>query len=174
MRARADFFGKRFNRLRADVESHHVGGNRFAVTDNFCRGAGFDAFGDHMIGGQQELQFVSLRLLQEVLGEFDFVFFDQTLANGLPLRLKKGVGHAAADDEDVDFAEQVLDDSDFVADLGATENRDERMLRVLQDATQDIASSFSMSRPAADFCTNLVMPTVDAWARWAVPKASLT
>ncbi len=36
------------------------------------------------------------------------------------------------------------------------------------------SSSFSMSRPAADFSTNLVMPTVEAWARCAVPKASLT
>jgi hypothetical protein len=35
-------------------------------------------------------------------------------------------------------------------------------------------SSFSISRPAADFETNFVMPTVEACARCAVPNASFT
>ena len=35
-------------------------------------------------------------------------------------------------------------------------------------------SSFSISRPAADCLTKWVMPSVEAWARWALPKASLT
>ena len=35
-------------------------------------------------------------------------------------------------------------------------------------------SSFSISRPAADCATKWVMPSVEAWARCALPKASLT
>ena len=35
-------------------------------------------------------------------------------------------------------------------------------------------SSCSMSRPAAACGTYLIMPSVEAWARWAEPKASLT
>ncbi len=35
-------------------------------------------------------------------------------------------------------------------------------------------SSRSRRRPAADCPTWWVMPSVEAWARWAEPKASLT
>ena len=35
-------------------------------------------------------------------------------------------------------------------------------------------SSFSMSSPAAACGAKWTMPSVEAWARWAVPKASLT
>src|ERR1019366_4361563 len=131
-----DFFGKGLNGFGADIEGHHVGGDGLAVADDFGQGAGFDAVGDDVIGGQQELELMGFRLLQKVPGEFDLVFFDQTLADGFALRLEKGVCHAAADNENVDFAEQVLDDSDFVADFGAAEDGDEGALGVLQDAAQ--------------------------------------
>src|SRR5271157_3468158 len=131
-----DFFGKRLDRSRADIERHHVGGDGFALADEFDQGAGVDAVGDDVIGGQQELELMGFRLLQKVPGESDLVFFDQTLADGFALRLEEGVGHAAADDEDVDFTEQVLDDSDFVANFGAAEDGDEGALGILQDATQ--------------------------------------
>ena len=52
------------------------------------------------------------------------------------MRLEKGVSHAAADDEDVDFAEQILNDSDFIADFGAAEYGNERVLGILQHAAQ--------------------------------------
>src|ERR1039458_1848678 len=131
-----DFFGKRLDRLRADIEGHHVGGDGLALADEFDQGAGFDAIGDDVIGGQQELELMGFRLLQKVAGEVDLVFFYQTLADGFALRFEEGVGHAAADDEHIDFAEQVPDDSDFVADFGAAEDGDEGALGVLQDATQ--------------------------------------
>src|SRR5271157_1485238 len=131
-----DFFGKRLDRSRADIERHHVGGDGFALADEFDQGAGVDAVGDDVIGGQQELELMGFRLLQKVPGESDLVFFDQTLADGFALRLEERVGHAAADDEDVNFAEQVLDDSDFVADFGAPKNGNERVFWVLQDAAQ--------------------------------------
>src|SRR5208282_261436 len=131
-----DFIGKHFDRLRADIERHHVIGDGLAPADDFGQGAGFDAICNDVIGGQQELELVGFRLLQQIAGELNPVFFDQALAHGFALRLEEGVGHAAADDEDVNLAEQVLDDSDFVADLGAAENGDEGALGVLQYATQ--------------------------------------
>src|SRR6202795_2467933 len=100
-------FGKSLDRLRADIEGHHVGGDGLAVADDLGQGAGFDAVGDDVIGGQQELVLVGFRLLQKIVGECDLVFFDQTLADGFALRLEEGVRHASADDENVDFAEQV-------------------------------------------------------------------
>src|SRR5208282_1945507 len=143
-------FGKRFDRLRADIEGHHVSRDGLAVPDNLGQGAGFDAVGDDVIGGQEELELVSFRLLQKVAGEFDLVFFDQTLAHRFALRLEEGVGHAAADNENVNFAEQVLDDSDFVADFGAAQDGDERALGVLQDATQ-ILQLFFHEQPGGGF-----------------------
>src|ERR1019366_6669421 len=131
-----DFIAKRFDRLRADIERHHVGGNGFASADEFNHGAGFGAVGNDVIGGQQELELMRFRLLQQIAGESDLVFFDQTLAYGFALRLKEGVGHAASDDEDVHLAEEVLDDSNFVTDLGAPEDSDEGALGILQHATQ--------------------------------------
>src|SRR5258708_7768600 len=129
-------FGKSLDRLRADIERTHVGRDGLAAADDFGQGAGFDAVGDDVIGGQQKLELMGFRLLQKVSGECDLVLFDQTLADGFALRLEEGVCHASADDENVDFAEQVLDDSDFVADFGASKDGDEGVLGVLQDATQ--------------------------------------
>src|SRR5271156_1864040 len=131
-----DFLGEGFNGFGPDIERHHVGGNGFAGTDDFRQGAGFDAVGDDVVGGQQELEFTAFRLLQKVAGKFDLVFFEQTLANGLALCLEEGISHASSNDEGVNFAEQVLDDSDFVADLGATEDGNEGRLGVVQDAAQ--------------------------------------
>src|SRR5260221_4419087 len=131
-----DFFGKHINGFGADIERHHVGGDGLAMAVDFGQGAGFDAVGDDVIGGQQELELMGFRLLQKVAGEFEFVLFDQTLAYGFALRLEEGVRHASADDQNVNLAEQVLDDSDFVADFGASEDGDEGVLGILQDATQ--------------------------------------
>src|ERR1035441_7538874 len=105
-------FRKRLDRSRADIEGHHVGRDGLAAVDNFGQGAGFDAVGNDVIGGQEELELVSFRLLQKVAGEFDLVLFDHTLANGFALRFEESVGHTAADNENVNFAEQVLDNSD--------------------------------------------------------------
>src|SRR5208337_1361665 len=131
-----DFLGKGLDGFRADIKGHHVGGDGLAVADELDQGIGFGPVGDDVIGGQQELELVGFGLLQKVAGEFDLVFFDQTLADRFALRLEEGVGHAAADNEDVDFAEQVLDDPDLVAHFGAAEDGDERALGVLQGATQ--------------------------------------
>src|SRR5208282_812932 len=131
-----DFFGKDFYGFGADIERHHVRRNRLAGSDDFGQGASFDAVGNHMVRRQQELDVAVLCLLQKAPGELDPVFFDQTLAHRLALRPQEGVGHAPADDDSVDFAKQVLDDSNFVAYLGAAQNRHERLLGVLQHAAE--------------------------------------
>ena len=120
------------------------------MADDFGQGVGIDAVGDDVIGGQQEFQLVRLGLLQKILGELDLVFFDQRLADGFTLRLEEGVGHAAADDEHVDFAEQVLDDADFVADFGAAEDGDEGALGILKGAAE-ILKFFLHEQPGGGF-----------------------
>ena len=49
---------------------------------------------------------------------------------------KECVGHASADNEDVNFIHQIADNADLVTDLGAPENGDERVLGMLQDLAQ--------------------------------------
>ena len=66
---------------------------------------------------------------EQLFGEIELVFLDQRFADLVPLRLQEGVRHAAADDERVDLVQQVLDDADLVADLGAAEDGDERLGR---------------------------------------------
>ena len=74
----------------------------------------------------------------------------------------------------VDELEQVLDDFDLVGDLGAAEDGDAGVLGIAWCTCRGTSSSFSISRPAAAGLRKAMMPSVEAWARWAVPKASLT
>ena len=83
--------------------------------------------------------------------QFDLVGFQQRLADLLALRLQEGVGHAAADDERVHLGQQVADDADLVADLGAAQNRQERLGWGFSVALPRYSSSFSISSPAALF-----------------------
>ncbi len=75
-------------------------------------------------------------MLQELFREFDLVFFYQRFAGGFALRFQEGVGHAAADDQHVDFGQQVLDDADLVADFGSAEDGDKGTLGILKCTTQ--------------------------------------
>src|SRR6266550_7355955 len=85
-----------------------------------------------MIDRQQEFQFAGLGFLQQVLGEVQFVFLNQRFPNLLPKCLEERVGHSAADDERIDFIQQVGDDWNLVANLGATQNRNKRLLGMVQ------------------------------------------
>ena len=50
----------------------------------------------------------------------------------------EGVGHAAAEDELVDLAEQVLDDTNLGAHLGAAHDGHEGALDVVQDVVDSL------------------------------------
>ena len=54
----------------------------------------------------------------------------------MTLRREKREAHRAADAEHVGELQEAFDDTDLVAYLGPTENRDERALRVLHDRVQ--------------------------------------
>ena len=95
-----------------------------------------DLFRYHVVCRQQELQLVALRLFQKLARQFDLVFLHQRFADRLALGLEECVGHAATDDEDVNFIQKVSDDADLVADFSAAENGDERPLRVAQHLAQ--------------------------------------
>ena len=97
---------------------------------------GIDFFCYHVVRRQQEFQLVALCFFQKLARQFDLVFLHQGFADRLALGLEEGVGHAATDDEGVNFIQQVADDADLVADFGAAENGDERPLRMAQHLAQ--------------------------------------
>ena len=66
----------------------------------------------------------------------DAVGLGEALADGLALGEQERVRHPAADDHHVDLVEQVLEHLDLVADLGAADDRRERVLRVLEQLAE--------------------------------------
>jgi hypothetical protein len=91
----------------------------------------------------------------------------------VPERAQERERHAAADERARPPREQVLDQRDLVGDLGAAEHGDQRARGRLEDAPS-ASSSRSMSRAAAAGWRWRVMASIEAWARCAAAKASLT
>jgi len=77
-------------------------------------------------------------LFQEGPGNIDLVSLDKGIANGMTLGNKECVSHAATDDQGVDFVDQVLDNADFVGDLGTAQNGDEGAFRIVKRTAHDV------------------------------------
>ena len=126
-----------FGGLRANVQAHHVvgdgvGGNHLGL------GVGGKLLGGQGVGGQQQLHAAILGLGNHLQGIAQFVALAQAGANGTALGLGKGIGHAAADDDGVGLVQQVVDDADLIADLGAAQHRHEGALGIIQGAAHDL------------------------------------
>ncbi len=67
---------------------------------------------------------------------------------------------------------EAVDDADLVRHLDAAEHGDERVLRRVQQPPNASARASSSSPAAAG--SRCATPSVEAWARWAAPNASLT
>ncbi len=127
--------------LGTDVEAHLVGGDgvrgdgggvgrglRLQVGE---RGRGHDVDRD------DQLDAVLLGAL-DVLGDGgQLVVLDQGGADLVALGLEEGEGHAAADEDAVGLAEQLVDDGELVGDLGAAERHHVGPLDVLGELLQD-------------------------------------
>lgn len=121
------------DRLLAAVETHPTVGNAVLVGGSGGVGGGAESVGGDVVGGQDELDVVLLGLLDEAGDLLAAAFVEERAADADILeRLLEGEGHAAADNQDVDLVEQVVDQLDLVADLGATEDSEEGALGLLQ------------------------------------------
>src|SRR5258708_26186156 len=58
-------FGKSLDRLRADIEGHHVGGVRLAMDLDFCLGSAFHAVRDDGTWWRQKLLLMGFPLLPQ-------------------------------------------------------------------------------------------------------------
>lgn len=121
------------NRLLAAVEAHPAVGDAVLVGGGGGVGGGAESVGGDVVGGQDELDVVLLGLLDEAGDLLAAVFVEERVADADILeRLLEGEGHAAADDQDVDLVEQVVDQLNLVADLGAAEDGEEGTLGLLE------------------------------------------
>src|SRR5437016_11242799 len=68
--------------------------------------------------------------------QVQFVVFHARLPYWLTLSFEKCVRHSAADNERVNFCEKALNNGNLVAHLGATQNRNERLLRMRHGPAQ--------------------------------------
>ena len=68
----------------------------------------------------------------EVAGGVKHFGFDQAGSHLAAGSGKKGIGHAAADQNSIHFLEELFDYGDLVADLGAAENGDEGTFGLLE------------------------------------------
>ena len=128
-------------RLWADIECHQVRWD-LAAADGLCSRAGVDLVGTTWSTGKRNFILWLLCFLQELARQVELVFLDQRFADRLALGLEKGIGHAAANDQGVDLIQQIADHANLVADLGAAQDRDKRMLRLFQHLCPGIRVPF--------------------------------
>ena len=107
--------------LGTNVQAHPAVGNGGGVY-HLALGLGVKLLAHLGVNGQQELHASLLGLFQGGLGQVDLVLLAQGGADAVALGLKEGVGHAAADDQGVNLCEQVVNNADFVGNLGAAQN----------------------------------------------------
>ena len=101
-----------------------------------------------MIDRQQQVDAFLHGFFQQLAGQFDSVFFNQGFTDGVTLGAQEGIGHAAADDQGIDFLQQVLDYGDLVADLGAAEHRNKRMIGIGEGLAE--VEQFLLQQEAGD------------------------
>ena len=104
--------------MRPDIQTIFVRrdgirGNRLERTD-FAR-IEIKNIGDRAINRKNNL---CCTLFQQVLGQINFIFFQQRFSDLLTLRFKKGIGHPAADNDLVNPGQQIGNNIDFTGYLG--------------------------------------------------------
>ena len=103
--------------------------------ENICVCASASKFiGEDVIDRQQKTHSTLGRCFHCLARHVQLVGFQQRFADVLPFGFQECVRHAAADQQGIDFVEQVLDDLNLVGNLGAAENGDKRLVGVTVSA----------------------------------------
>ena len=125
------------DRLRADVEDHAVGRDRIEAIGVRGR-VGREVIGDHGVDGQDDRAVGGLGLFHDAQRGRGEILLGQRLADADALRVQEGVGHAAADHQRIDLADEVFQQVDLGRDLGAADDRDHRLGRRFQRLVQRV------------------------------------
>ena len=137
-------------------------------------GAPGDLLGHDDVDRQDDPDALLLGRREDALGVLDPVVLGRLLPTVLPWARRKVLAIPPPMTSRSTLATRCVEDLDLARDLGAADDRGERPLGRLQQEPRehrDLAlHEQARRRPAGASAT----PTVEAWARWAVPKASLT
>ena len=129
----ADLVGVRGRRPRPDVEAHPAVGHVDAV-ELAPLGVGGEAVGEHEVDcGSRSLP---LAVGERAPRRLDALLLAQRGADVVALGREEREAHRAADQDRVGVLEERVDDADLVGHLRAADDRDERALRVGEDAAQ--------------------------------------
>ena len=163
---------RRRRRLRPDVEAHPAVGDLDPVELRRSASAVNPSASTRSTGSRSS-QLARLGVGQRPRAALDAVLSHREAPTSWPWARKKREAHRAADQDRVGQLEEALDHAELVGHLGAAEDGDQRPRRVREDSVE-------LGRPRARAAgrrrrgTWWVTPSVEAWARWAAPKASLT
>ena len=121
------------NALLADVQAHVAVGDALGVGGLTGLSIGGELVGDDVVDGEDQLDVVLLGLLDDIADDLGAGLVEEAVADLDALQgLLEGEGHGARDDQAVDLGQQVVDQLDFVGDLGAAEDGQEGARGVLQ------------------------------------------
>src|SRR5262249_53112711 len=123
-----NLFRKRRYGLRNDIEAYLAVRNTQVSFDHLGLGRGINRFRDNVISGQQQADAFALRFLDQGFGQLELVVFHQRFAHAFALGLEEGISHGSADEQRVDLGEKIADHVNLVGNLGAADDRDERLL----------------------------------------------
>src|SRR6266567_1777562 len=110
-----------FDGFGTDIEDTPTGGNVFDGDDSGC-GVGGEAVGYYHVDGQQQVQVALTGFDDEVTSHVEFTLFKQRVADLVPLGFQEGVCHTATDEQGIDYADETLQDSNFVGDFGTADD----------------------------------------------------
>ena len=133
-----DLSDKRIGGLRSDVEAHDRPSTSSTVC---CVAPRFQDIGDRYDRTVvNTLDVLASGFGDQFLRQLDFVAFDarSSAEIAILLSLEERVRHRAADQDRIDFVEQIFDQPDFVGDLRAAHDCDRRPLRILRDLPQSV------------------------------------
>ena len=87
---------------------------------------------NHKINGKNDLHALLGSLFKKLPRKINLVLFDERVADGIALRCIKCVRHATANDDGIHLVNHILNDADFIRDLGPAEDGDKRALRCFE------------------------------------------
>ena len=118
-----------FAGLRPDIQRHVILVQVIQCL-YFIYGIRLELRSHHQIHRQQDLDILYVSFRHDAFGFFNLVLLHQGLAHGDAPGCQEGVGHAAADEQCVHFAQQVDDHTDLIRYFCATDDRGKRMRRI--------------------------------------------
>ena len=101
-------------------------------------GVGRELGGGDDVDGQHDLDALGLGLLEVAADGVELVLLEQARADLVALGLEEGEHHAAADEQPVDRADQVVDDAELVGDLRAAEHDDVGPVGLAGEPAEDL------------------------------------